>query len=119
MRNPLGYKALRTYQQGEEIYGLTKEFTADYLDSVKDKRLIAHMDDSARSIPRNISEGYGRNNTKQYYEFLGFSLGSLIELLEDNLELEKDIKAGQRVTKENKGEQGMTRGQVYVNLFLC
>lgn len=60
------------------------------------------MDDSARSIPRNISEGYGRNNTKQYYEFLGFSLGSLVELLEDCFEVEKDVKGGQRVTRDDK-----------------
>ena len=102
MRNPLGYKVLRTYQQGEEIYELVKKFTAEFLDPIKDSRLIGHMNDSARSIPRNISEGYGRNNTKQYYEFLGFSFGSLLELLEDCLGLEKDIKGGQRKTKDNE-----------------
>src|SRR3990167_10648619 len=103
MRNPLGYKVLRTYQQGEEIYDLVKRFTSTHLHLMSDSRLIGHMDDSARSIPRNISEGYGRNNTKQYYEFLGFSFGSLLELLEDCLELEKDIKAGQRKTRDDQG----------------
>ena len=68
-----------------------------------DSRLIGHMNDSGRSIPRNIAEGYGRNNTKQYYEFLGFAFGSLLELLEDCLELEKDIKGGQRKTKDDIG----------------
>lgn len=103
MRNPLGYKVLRTYQQGEEIYELVKKFTALYLHPIQDSRLVGHMNDSARSIPRNIAEGYGRNNTKQYYEFLGFSFGSLLELLEDSLELEKDIKMGIRKTKDDKG----------------
>ncbi len=103
MRNPLGYKALRTYQQGEEIYELTCLFTAKYLDLIRDSRLIGHMNDSGRSISRNIAEGYGRNNTKQYYEFLGFSFGSLIELLEDYFKLEKDINGGQRETKDNDG----------------
>jgi four helix bundle protein len=103
MRNPLGYKVLRTYQQGEEIYELTKKFTVLYLHPIKDSRLIGHMNDSGRSIPRNIAEGYGRNNTKQYYEFLGFSFGSLLELLEDYLELEKDIKGGLRITRDNNG----------------
>lgn len=106
MRNPLGYKVLRTYQQGEQIYSFTKQFTSTHLHPLTDRRLIAHMDDSARSVPRNIAEGYGRNNTKQYYEFLGFSYGSLIELLEDYFELEKDIKGGQRVTKDNNGALG-------------
>lgn len=103
MRNPLGYKVLRTYQQGEEIYELVKRFTSVYLRPIADTRLIGHMDDSGRSIPRNIAEGYGRNNTKQYYEFLGFSFGSLLELLEDSLELEKDIREGRRKTRDNKG----------------
>ena len=106
MRNPLGYKVLRTYQQGEEIYDLVKRFTSIYLHALKDSRLISHMVDSARSVPRNITEGYGRNNTKQYYEFLGFSFGSLLELLEDSLELEKDIKGGQRKTKDENGALG-------------
>lgn len=106
MRNPLGYKVLRTYQQGEEIYELVKKFTASYLHVIQDSRLIGHMNDSARSVPRNIAEGYGRNNTKQYYEFLGFSFGSLVELLEDSLELEKDIKEGQRKTKDDNGALG-------------
>ena len=102
MRNPLGYKVLRTYQQGEEIYQLTKELTARYLHTMKDSRLISHMNDSGRSVSRNIAEGYGRNNTKQYYEFLGFSFGSLLELLEDYLELEREIEGGLRATKDNK-----------------
>ena len=103
MRNPLGYKVLLTYQQGERIYELTKKFTAYYLYPIADSRLIGHMNDSARSVPRNIAEGYGRSNTKQYYEFLGFSFGSLMELLEDSPELEKDIKGGQRKTRDNDG----------------
>ncbi len=103
MRNPLGYKVLRTYQQGEEVYELVKIFTVSYLHPLADSRLTGHMNDSARSVPRNIAEGYGRNNTKQYYEFLGFSFGSLLELLEDSLELEKDIKGGLRKTKDDNG----------------
>ena len=97
----MGYKVLRTYQQGEEVYELVKKFTAEFLHPIQDSRLIAHMNDSARSVPRNIAEGYGRNNTKQYCEFLGFSFGSLLELLEDSLALEKEIKGGQRSTKDN------------------
>jgi four helix bundle protein len=103
MRNPLGYKVLRTYQQGEEIYELVKKFTSSYLHQISDSRLVGHMNDSARSVPRNIAEGYGRNNSKQYYEFMGFSFGSLLELLEDCTELEKDIKGDQRKTKDNNG----------------
>lgn len=102
MRNPFGYKVLRTYQQGQEIYILTKKFTASHLQPFQDSRLIAHFNDSGRSIPTNIAEGYGRNNTKQYYEFLGFSFGSLVELIEDLLRVETEIKGGQRKTKDDE-----------------
>lgn len=46
-------------------------------------RLIAQMDDCARSVIRNIEEGFKRPTTKEYLEFLGFSQGSLEELKGD------------------------------------
>lgn len=104
MYNPLGYKALRTFQQATEIYELTKKFCALYLNPVIDRRLIDHMESSGRSGKQNIAEGHGRNSTKANIEFLGFSIGSLNELLEDYFDLEKDYKEGQRKTKKNKEE---------------
>ena len=38
---------------------------------------------SARSVVRNIEEGYVRTSTKEYISFLGFSAGSLEELIGD------------------------------------
>jgi len=102
--NPLGYKALRTFQQAEEIYELTKEFTSKYLDPIRDRRLIEQMDSCGRSIKQNIAEGHGRGSTKANLEFLGFSFGSLNELLEDYFDLEKDYKEGQRKTRKDKEE---------------
>lgn len=102
MYNPLGYKALRTYQQSDEIYRLVKQFTSEYLDPVKDRRLIGHMDDCGRSIKQNIAEGHGRGNTKANLDFLGFSMGSLTELLEDCFDIERDIKEGRRKTKNDE-----------------
>lgn len=104
MYNPLGYKALRTFQQAEEIYELTKEFTSKYLDPIRDRRLIEQMDSCGRSIKQNIAEGHGRGSTKANLEFLGFSFGSLNELLEDYFDLEKDYKEGQRKTRKDKEE---------------
>lgn len=91
-----GYKNLLTYKQGQEIYQLTKDFTAKYLDPVKDSRLKGHMDDSGRSIPRNIMEGNKRGNTKSYLEFLGFSRASNEELKGDFEELKREYKQGIR-----------------------
>lgn len=102
MYNPLGYKALRTYQQADEIYILTKEFCAKYLDPIKDRRLIEQMESCGRSIKQNIAEGHGRGNTKANLDFLGFSFGSLMELLEDYFDLERDFKEGQRSARKDK-----------------
>lgn len=87
-RNPLGYRALRTWQQANEILELTEKFivtlpprhpkTGQLLKDIKD-----HMSRSARSLVRNIEEGYSRTSTKEYISFLGFSLGSLEELIGD------------------------------------
>lgn len=102
--NPLGYKALRTFQQAEEIYELTKEFTSKYLDPIKDRRLIEQMNSCGRSLKQNIAEGHGRGNTKANLDFLEFSMGSLNELLEDYFDLEKDYKSGRRKAKNNNDE---------------
>jgi four helix bundle protein len=117
MYNPLGYKALKTFQQAEQIYSLTKSFSSKYLDPIKDKRLISHMNDSARSVKQNISEGHGRGFTKQNLEFLGFAMGSLNELLEDFFDLEKDYKEGQRRTKKDK-EQALREISKIIKLLM-
>lgn len=103
--SPEGYKNLLTYKQGQEIYQLTKEFTARYLDPIKDSRLVGHMNDSGRSCPRNIAEGYKRQNTKAYIDFLGFSRASNEELKEDYTELEREYKEGIRKGKEKNREE--------------
>ena len=48
------------------------------------------MRDSARSNKQNIVEGWKRSTTKEYYDFLSFSLGSLGELKEDGEDSFKD-----------------------------
>ena len=42
-------------------------------------------------MPRNIVEGFKRASTGEYIKFLGYSLGSLEELLEDLKSLERDM----------------------------
>lgn len=55
-------------------------------------------------MKQNIAEGHGRQDTKANLEFLGFSFGSLNELLEDYFDLEKDYKEGRRKTRKDKEE---------------
>ena len=87
-RNPLGYRTLLTWRQANDIFELTEKFvttlplrhplTKQYLTDLKDQMIR-----SARSVVRNIEEGYLRVSTKEYISFLGFSAGSLEELLGD------------------------------------
>lgn len=95
---------MRTFQQAEEIYELTKEFTSKYLDPIKDRRLIEQMDSCGRSLKQNIAEGHGRGQTQANLDFLGFAMGSLTELLEDYFDLEKDFLEKRRKTRGNNEE---------------
>lgn len=87
-RNPLGYKNLLTWRQSNEIFELTEEFVKTlpkYHPETGQKSFDTadHMLRSARSVVRNIEEGFSRATTKEYVTFLGFSKGSLEELLND------------------------------------
>jgi four helix bundle protein len=42
--------------------------------------LVSQMRRAAISIPSNISEGAGRNNPKEFSQFLGIAQGSIAEL---------------------------------------
>lgn len=100
-RNPLGYKVLLTYQQADKIENLVcslnfpfppflsrgKEGGIKGDKGIRDR--FDHMVRSARSVKSNIAEGYARVGLNEYIRFLGFSLGSLVELIEDLLWLEK------------------------------
>jgi four helix bundle protein len=56
------YKLTQHFPQ-TEIYGLTSQIRR-----------------SAVSVPSNIAEGYGRQSTREYIQFLHIALGSLREL---------------------------------------
>ncbi|MES2837674.1 MAG: four helix bundle protein [Bacteroidota bacterium] len=58
-----------------EIYKLTKTFPID-----ERFGLISQMNRSVVSISSNIAEGAGRNNQKEFRQFLGIALGSACEL---------------------------------------
>lgn len=67
---------------------LVRLFT-NHLPKVEFKRKV-QVDDAARSVVRNIEEGYKRANTSTYVEFIGFSQGSLEEVKGDIRELTED-----------------------------
>lgn len=107
--NPYGYKKLLVYNKAEELQRECARFTSHF---PREKTLIAladQMDRSARSVKQNIVEGWKRNSTKEYYDFLGFSLGANAELEEDCDDIIKGVyEMGGRGLKggEEKGERG-------------
>ena len=73
------YRDLVVWQRGmslaEVCYRLTAEFPRDELYG-----MIAQVRRSAVSIPANIAEGHGRENTGSFIQFLRIAQGSLKEL---------------------------------------
>jgi four helix bundle protein len=77
--NIKSYKDLLIWQKGieitEKVYLITNHFPNEELFS-----LTNQMKRASVSIPSNIAEGFGRNSTKSYLNFLKISRGSLYEL---------------------------------------
>ena len=110
--SPYGYKKLLVYKKAEELQHACAELTSHFPRSPRYKTLLAladQMDRSARSVKQNIVEGWKRNSTKEYYDFLGFSIGANAELEEDCDDIIKgiyrELKGITGITGE-KGEKG-------------
>ena len=73
------YKDLIIWQKGIDlavnVYSLSKNFPDD-----ERFALTSQVKRSALSIPANIAEGYGRQSSKSYSQFVKVSRGSLFEL---------------------------------------
>src|SRR4030042_304082 len=73
------YRDLKVWQTGIEIvdkvYSITSNFPKGELYA-----MTSQMRRAAISIPSNIAEGFARRHTKEYKQFLYFSLGSCAEL---------------------------------------
>lgn len=73
------YKDLLIWQKGiqivKEVYILCELLPRDEIFGLQSQLKRASI-----SIPSNIAEGYGRNYTKSYKQFLVISRGSLLEL---------------------------------------
>jgi four helix bundle protein len=73
------YKDLNIWQRSmdlvELIYRVTEDFPAK-----ESFVLISQMRRAAISVPSNIAEGYGRQSTGSYSQFLSIARGSLFEL---------------------------------------
>jgi four helix bundle protein len=90
VRDPFGFKKLLVYQKTDELQKecslLTSRFphSNSHLTPLKTLYSLSdQMNRSARSVKQNIVEGWKRNSTDEYYQFLGFSIGACAELEED------------------------------------
>lgn len=77
-----GYQRLGAWQNAALLRVLIRVFTKSCLPR-SEYRLKAQLDDAARSVKRNIEEGWKRPTTKEYLIFLGYSQASLEEVKGD------------------------------------
>lgn len=73
------YKELIVWQKSIQLVVKIYNITKDFPDNEK-FNLISQINRAAVSIPANIAEGYGRNSSKNYIQFLRIARGSLQEL---------------------------------------
>ena len=69
--------------------------------------LADQMDRSARSTKQNIVEGWKRNSTKEYNDFLGFSIGAVTELEEDGDDVWRGVYPELLSKRDIMGEKGL------------
>ena len=87
-KNPEGYKYLVQWSNAVLLRFLVRKLTGNLPKS--EYRRKSQLDDAARSVVRNIEEGYKRPTTADYVQFLGYSQGSLEEVKGDIRELTED-----------------------------
>ncbi|WKK82236.1 four helix bundle protein [Marivirga arenosa] len=73
------FQDLQIWKQSMNLAEIIYKITSAFPNEEK-FGLTSQMKRSAVSIPSNIAEGAGRNNPKEFYQFLGIALGSLAEL---------------------------------------
>ena len=83
------YKELIVWQKGielvKDVYSVTKKMPAE-----EKFGIVSQMNRAAVSIPSNIAEGWGRESSGNYLQFLRTSRGSLMEL-ETLIEISKRL----------------------------
>lgn len=73
------FKDLLVWQRSIELVEAAYSITHK-LPKTETYALASQMQRASVSIPSNIAEGYGRNNRKEYIQFLGIAFASSAEL---------------------------------------
>ncbi len=111
-KDPYGFQKLLAFQKAEQVQICCGQVTRLFPKTKTLLSLADQMDRSARSGKQNIVEGWKRNTTKEYYDFLGFSIGAIAELEEDCNDVWKGFYADLMGIKGIMGERGMKKGDV-------
>jgi len=111
------YKDLIVWQKAIElvsdVYSITKTFPSE-----EKFGIVSQLNRAAVSIPSNIAEGWGRESSKNYLQFLRIARGSIMELetliiISKNLgyiEKEKQELIANRAEEVSKILQGLIKG---------
>ena len=86
--DPKCYKYLVPWSNAVPLRFFIRRFTESLPKS--EYRRKSQVDDAARSVVRNIEEGFKRTTTSEYLQFIGYSQGSLEEVKGDIRELAED-----------------------------
>jgi four helix bundle protein len=107
-KDPEGYRKLLAYRKACEAKLLTEELVGVFPKTKTFVDLADQMSRSGRSSTKNITEGWKRNTTKEYFDFLGFAIGSNSELMEDAADIATGVYKGLMGIKGLMGRRGAT-----------
>lgn len=118
-KDPYGFQKLLAFQKAEQVQICCGQVTKLFPRTKTLLSLADQMDRSARSGKQNIVEGWKRNTTKEYYDFLGFSIGAIAELEEDCNDVWKGFYADLMGIKGIMGEKGEMETEGIMGTPLC
>lgn len=110
-RKSEGYRDLLVYQKAQALQEHTLVLTALFPKTKTYIDLADQMARSARSTTKNIVEGWKRNTTKEYFTFLGYSIGSNSEMMEDAGDIVTGLYRELTGIKGLMGERGGKKGE--------
>jgi hypothetical protein len=116
-KDPEGYRKLLAYRKASELKIATERFVGNFPKTKTFIDLADQMSRSARSGVKNIVEGWMRNTTKEYFTFLGYSIGSNEELKEDATDIVTGVYKNLMGIRGVMGYNAIQRGELDVIRF--
>lgn len=107
-KDPEGYRKLLVYSKTQNLQREILDFVALFPKTKTFINLADQISRSMRSTTKNIVEGWKRNTTKEYFDFLGFSIGSNSEMMEDLADIITGVYKELIGIKGIMGKRGVT-----------